>query len=192
MLPIDLSSPLLRLDQLTPADAEHVFRYCQDPLFERYLTVPWPYARSDADSFISGYAPGGWESDSEYTWALRGPDARELLGVIGLRLPNRSTGSIGFWLGAKHRGQSFMPEAQRLVFDWAFAHDVVDAIHWECKLGNIASARAAWKSGFTFNGVAPSTAPFRDGSHPRSWQGRLCASDDRQPKAGWPAEVLAG
>ena len=192
MLPIDLSSPLLRLDQLAPADAERMFRYCQDPLFERYLTVPWPYARSDADSFISGYVPGGWESDSEYTWALRGPDAPELLGVIGLRLPNRPIGSIGFWLGAMHRGQGFMPEAQRLVADWAFASGVVDSIHWECKLGNIASARAAWKSGFTFNGVAPSTAPFRDGSHPRSWQGRLCASDDRQPKAGWPAEVLAG
>ena len=190
MLPIDLSSPLLRLDQLVPADAEHVFRYCQDPLFERYLTVPWPYARSDADSFISGYVPGGWESDSEYTWALRGPDAPELLGVIGLRLPS---GSIGFWLGAPHRGHGYMVEAQRLVFDWAFDHDVVDAIHWECLLGNMASARAARKAGFTFTGEAPSSAPYRDGSHPASWQGWVLPADDRQPTAaGWPAEVLAG
>ena len=189
MLPIDLSSPLLRLDQLVPADAEHVFRYCQDPLFERYLTVPWPYARSDADSVISGYVPGGWESDSEYTWALRGPDAPELLGVIGLRLPS---GSIGFWLGAPHRGHGYMVEAQRLVFDWAFAHDVVEAIHWECLLGNIASARAARKAGFAFTGDASSVAVYRDGTQPMSWQGWLRAADDRHPKAGWPAEVLAG
>ncbi len=189
MLPIKLSSPLVRLDQPVPADAELMFSYCQDPLFERYLTVPWPYERAHADGFISSYIPGGWASDGEYTWALRAPDAPELLGVICLRLPS---GSIGFWLGAPHRGHGYMVEAQRLVFDWAFANDVVDAIHWECLIGNIASARAARKAGFTFTDESPSSAQHRDGSHPRSWQGWLGAADDRHPKAGWPADVLTG
>lgn len=189
MLPVTLSSPRLRLDQLLETDAERVYEYCQDPIFERYLHIPWPYRRSDADSFISGYIPSAWASDAEYAWAMREPASGELLGVIGLRLPSAS---IGYWLGAPHRGRGYMPEAQRLVIDWAFANDVVDAISWQCLAGNLASARTARKAGFTFVGVGPAIQPHRDGTYPPSWHALLRRADTRDPKDGWPAEVPAG
>ena len=179
----------LRLDQLLPSDAERVHEYCQDPLFERYLHIPWPYRRSDADSFISGYAPGAWASDSEYVWAVRDAGTGELLGVISLRLPSAS---IGYWLGAPHRGRGVIPEAQRLVIDWAFDNAVVDAISWQCLAGNIASARTARKAGFTFTGVGPAIQAHRDGTYPPSWHAVLRSTDAREPKAGWPDEVPAG
>jgi RimJ/RimL family protein N-acetyltransferase len=187
MKPVDLDSPLVRLDQPVLGDAKAMYEYCQDPLFERFLTVPWPYNLSDAETFISRYIPGAWKTDQEYAWALRASGQPELLGVIGLRLPS---GSIGFWLGSPHRGNGYIAEALRMVADWAFAEGIVDAIHWECLVGNIASARVARKSGFTFTGQGPSVAPYRDGSHPLSWQGWLKASDDRSVKDGWPAEVI--
>jgi RimJ/RimL family protein N-acetyltransferase len=187
MQPVDLSSPLVRLTQPVLADANLMYEYCQDPLFERFLTVPWPYNASDAETFISRYIPGAWKSDEEYTWALRGPSSPDLQGVISLRIDKSS---IGFWLGAPHRGRGVMPEAQRLVADWAFGAGVVHAIYWECLAGNVASARVARKAGFTYTGTGPSVAAYRDGSHPLSWQGWLRASDDRLPKDGWPAEVL--
>ncbi|TFD54204.1 N-acetyltransferase [Cryobacterium frigoriphilum] len=199
MLPVTLSSELLRLDAPVPADAARVFEYCQDPSFERYLTVPWPYLVEHAEGFLAEYVPGGWASDREYTWALRAPDTADLLGVIGLRLLGPSVdehagvlqlGSVGFWLGAPFRGQGLIGEAQRLVFDWAFETGLVGAIHWECIVGNTASARAAWKAGFTHTGVGPSVAAYRDGTHPLSWQGQLRADDDRTPRRGWPAEAL--
>lgn len=109
-----------------------------------------------------------------------------MLGVISLRLPSRS---IGFWLGAEYRGHGYMPEALRLVADWAFGTGVADSIHWECLLGNIASARVARKAGFTFTGEAPSVGAYRDGTHPASWQGWLHAADSRDPKPAWPAAV---
>ena len=189
MRPVTLSSARLRLDQLLPADAEIVYEYCQDPLFERYLHIPWPYRRSDAESFISGYAPGAWASDAEYVWAVRAAEDGELLGVIGLRLPSAS---IGYWLGAPHRGRGIMPEAQRLVIDWAFDTAVVDAISWQCLAGNIASARTARKAGFTFTGVGPAIQAHRDGTYPSSWHAVLRSTDAREPKAGWPDEVPAG
>ena len=189
MKPVTLSSPLLRLDQLLPADAERVYEYCQDPIFERYLHIPWPYQRSDADSFVSGYMPAAWASDTEYTWAVRDPDTAELLGVIGLRLPSAS---IGYWLGAPHRGHGHIPEAQRLVIEWAFANQVVDTISWQCLEGNMASARTARKAGFTFTGLGVAIQAHRDGSYPPSWHAVLRASDTREPKDGWPIEESAG
>lgn len=183
------SSGRLRLDQLLPSDVERVYEYCQDPLFEQYLHIPWPYRRSDAESFISGYVTGAWASDSEYTWAVRSANADELFGVIGLRLPSAS---IGYWLGAPHRGRGIMPEAQRLVIDWAFTNGVVGAISWQCLEGNIASARTARKAGFTFTGVGPAIRAHRDGSYPPSWHAVLRSTDTREPKDGWPGEVPAG
>ncbi|WP_157509390.1 GNAT family N-acetyltransferase [Glaciibacter superstes] len=188
MKPVELSSPLLRLDQPVAADSKLMFEYCQDPLFERFLTVPWPYNATDAETFISRYIPSAWKSKDEYTWALRAVDKPDLLGIISLQ---PGSGSIGFWLGAPHRGNGYVPEALRLVADWAFSTDVVDAIHWECLVGNIASARVARKAGFIFQGQAPSMSPYRDGSHPISWQGRLRTVDDRSPKDDWPDEVVA-
>jgi RimJ/RimL family protein N-acetyltransferase len=184
MRPIPLHSAVLRLDQPVLADAPRMFEYCQDPVFERFLTVPWPYNESDAETFISRYIPGAWRSDEEYTWALRA--GGQFLGVISLRVP---TGSIGFWLGAQHRGHGYMPEAVRLVADWAFENHIVEFLQWECLVGNQASARVARKAGFTFTGTGASVAPYRDGSHPLSWQALLRSDDDRAPKPGWPPDV---
>lgn len=188
MQPSELASSMLRLDQPTADDAALMFEFCQDPVFERFLTVPWPYNHSDAETFVNLLIPNGWKSDTEYTWALRAPDTGEFLGVICLRL---QTGSIGFWLGAPHRGRGYMPEALRLVSEWAFSNGIVRAIHWECLVGNAPSARVAQKAGFTFTGEAPSIAPYRDGSHPASWQGWLYDDSDGSVQPGWPSEVLA-
>jgi len=211
MRPVELTSPTVHLDQPSLEDADRVFEYCQDPLFEGYLAaMPWPYRLEDATGFLSGHVPSGWADDSEYTWALRAPVApaaapgvpaaprSPLLGVISLSLPPRRaagtgarTGSIGFWLGAPHRGQGLMVEAERLVLDWAFSVDLLDAVHWECVAGNLGSARAARKAGFSFTTEAPARPAYRDGSHPMSWHGILHATDDRTPRPGWPAAVMA-
>ena len=204
MLPVELSSPLLRLDAPRPDDAERVFVHCQDPVMPRYLArLPSPYRLEDATDFVSGYVPAAWAGDQEYTWAVRGPDSPELLGVISLSAPARPdaaaqsatrgparTSSIGFWLGAAHRGQGLMVEAERLVLDWGFGTGLCDTVHWECVAGNLASARAARKAGFRYTGQGPAGIAYRDGTHPLSWMGALHAADDRTPTAGWPAEVV--
>ena len=188
MQPLTLRTDRLVLDQPRDGDVDAITEYCQDPLFERYLTVPWPYEREHAVSFVSDYIPAGWSNDSEATWALRTTEGDLLLGVVSIRFEHND---LGFWIGYPHRGRGYMPEAVAAVCDWAFER-AGDArfIVWECAAGNVASARVARKSGFRFAGTAPLRIPARDGSYPLGWHGSL-APGIRSVHGGWPAIVTS-
>jgi RimJ/RimL family protein N-acetyltransferase len=71
MKPFVLDTSRLRLDSPVASDRARVIEHCQDPAFERYLTLPWPYTGKDADFFLGEMVPTGWDTDTEYTWALR-------------------------------------------------------------------------------------------------------------------------
>ena len=181
MEPVTLTTARLHLDQPTPADRDLIVEYCRDPLFERFMTLPWPYEPRNADFFIDELVPRGWVTDVEFTWALREEWGGPLLGVVGYR---ETTRDIGYWLGRPHRGQGFMTEAVIAATDWLFGRSR-EPIAWECVVGNVASVSVARKAGFRYTGEWPTSLPFRDGSTPLSWHGELHA-DDRSIKPGWP------
>jgi RimJ/RimL family protein N-acetyltransferase len=182
MIPVVLRSERLVLDQPTERDIPRITEYCQDPLFERYLTTPWPYTEEHARGFVSEFVPSGWETETEFTWAIRTADGGPLLGVVGHRT---ARSDIGFWLGAAHRGHGVMPEAVNAVVGWAFGRGA-ERIAWECIVGNTASATVARKCGFRFTGVGPAGHPGRDGQPVDAWHGELAATDDGSEKDGWP------
>ena len=176
MEPAILRTDRLVLDLPTAADRALVVEYCRDPLFERFMTLPWPYQPSDADFFLEKLVPEGWASGREPTWALR-LDGR-FMGAIGWRAHGSS---LGFWLGRPHRGNGYMTEAVSAVCDWLFAAGVADIVNWECLLGNAASEGVARAAGFAITGEAPSTIAFRDGSYPMALHGFI--SKDLAPAA---------
>jgi RimJ/RimL family protein N-acetyltransferase len=182
MIAQELSSERLLLDQPTAADIPLITEYCQDALFERFMTLPWPYERKHAEYFVNELVPNGWATDAEYTWAVREAAGGELLGVIGARTTARD---LGYWLGTPHREQGYMTEAVSCVVTWLFGLGW-NLLSWECVEGNRASASVARKNGFRFTGTAPSHGAFRDGSHPASWHGLLGSTDERTEKPGWP------
>jgi RimJ/RimL family protein N-acetyltransferase len=183
MKPVTLRSARLVLDQPGDADVDAITAYCRDPLFERYLTTPWPYEREHAVGFLENVVAPGWAEDREYTWALRREEGGPLAGMIGWR-SERS--DVGFWLGADHRGHGLMAEALSVVADWLFAQDV-PVIRWECLVGNAASAATARAVGFRYTGEAPVDVPARDGSRPPGWHAELTPISPRMPRPGWPA-----
>ena len=180
--PVELRGARLVLSAPTPSDIPAVTEYCQDPVFEHVMPLPWPYRRSDAEFFVNEHVPRGWADDTEYTWALRRTVDAPLLGVVGWRA---ASSDLGYWLGAPHRGQGLMPEAVTLVVDWLFDHGV-ERVGWECVIGNSASLSVARSVGFRFTGEAPTGVPARDGSLPPAWHAELAANDTRAPKPGWP------
>ena len=181
----DLRSSRLWLSPPTADDIGAIVRYCQDPLFEQFLTTPWPYTHRDAVFFVDEVVAGRWTTGEEFTWGIRAPDGA-LLGMIGWR----TRGDVGYWLGEEHRGRGYMVEALTTVCDWVFADagtgDGAEIVEWETSLGNLASARVARAAGFRYTGVAPHIVPERDGSHPDGWHAVLRREDDREVKYGWP------
>jgi RimJ/RimL family protein N-acetyltransferase len=180
MKPVTLSSARLVLDQPTLDDVDLIATYCSDPLFEKYMTTPWPYTLADAIGFVERYVVDGWQSGREYTWAIRHDG--EFAGIVGYRT---GRGDVGFWVGAPHRGKGYMTEAVSAVADWLFSQGT-SSIEWFCVAGNQASAAVARKCGFTYTGERPSPYAHRGRGDIAAWFGTLAASDSRSEKPGWP------
>lgn len=181
---LHLTAPGLALTELRESDIDLITAYCQDPVFERFLTTPWPYERAHAEFFVREYAAGGWQRGDEATWAIRETPDGELLGAIGVRRPS---GSVGYWLGAPHRGRGLMTATLETVADAAFAPDglALDRLTWECAIGNIASAALARSVGFRYDGEGPGEVPGRDGEPVLSWLGSMTPLD-RGVRHEWP------
>lgn len=184
MEPFSLHPDGLLLDQLTGADLQLIALYCSDPVFEQFMTTPWPYSLADAESFVGEYVPAAWANGSEWTWAIRRGAGGELLGVISLRLPS---GMIGFWLGAPHRGSGIMSAATEAVVGAAFTRTPLQAVKWEAHVGNIASLRTAQRAGFSYTGEHPGAILGRDGNAVQSWTAEIQHSSRDSQALEWPA-----
>ncbi|WP_423918573.1 GNAT family N-acetyltransferase [Frigoribacterium sp. 2-23] len=184
MRPFVLESSGLRLEVPGTADIPAIVEACSDPDVVRFTTVPTPYHRGDAEFFLSQIVDFGWSTGREYTWGVREPGSSLLLGMVSLRLRAHD---IGFWLAPQARGRGLMSRAVTLVADWAFTEGGLPDVLWEGYVGNDGSAAVARRAGFTYTGVGPGLHPGRDGGRPSCWKARLLSTDDRTPRAGWPA-----
>lgn len=185
-----LRSKRLVLSAPTLADVDLIAEYCRDPLFERFVTTPWPYTRRDARRFVERYVPAGWLDGTEYTWAVRPGFGGELLGILGYRV---EPAEVGFWLGAPNRGHGYMSEAVFALIEWLDSGVAVcpERIHWACVEQNLASAAVARATGFEFDGFEE-----RDqrGVPTRHWAGSravhpaaVSAAASAAALATWPA-----
>ena len=87
MQPVTLETERLVLDELRESDAQTMYEYCQDPDFERFLTIPWPYTLANARWFITEHAPVGWAEGSDLIWAIRDREGQFLHDrLLGTRL----------------------------------------------------------------------------------------------------------
>ena len=118
MKPFSLRTERLILNELRPADARTVAQFCADPIFEHFMSTPWPYELRHAMGSIEEIAPKGWENGTEWTWAMRLEPEGDVLGVVSIR-PGLA-GMVGYWLGTPHRGHGFMSEATSAVIDEFF------------------------------------------------------------------------
>jgi RimJ/RimL family protein N-acetyltransferase len=191
MRPVTIRTARLVLDLPTNADAELVTRYCQDPLFERYLTTPWPYSRADAEAFLGTYVPESWASGVELTWAIRREPGGPMLGMIGVR---ETQHEVGFWLGAEHRGAGLMSEAATAVAEWTLGGGIRSAntVFWRAVEGNLASAKVARAAGFRRIEPENATVPTRDGGTLPAWYAVRETTVDPRAHASWDLILQGG
>ncbi|QEW00689.1 GNAT family N-acetyltransferase [Microbacterium caowuchunii] len=187
MDPVTLRTARLELSPPTRDDIDAIHDACQDADIQRYTTVPSPYTRDDAESFIDRVAEQ-WQEGVHLTWGIHQDGL--LVGTVGLyRMDRAGTGAaeIGYWVAPGARGHGVLSEAANAVLDWGFSAAGPDLarVEWRAVVGNVASARGARSVGFRYEGTLRQA--IRNGSGVRSdaWIGGILPADPRTP-VRWP------
>jgi RimJ/RimL family protein N-acetyltransferase len=168
-------------------DIDRIAQLCGDAAIAAWTTVPQPYKRADAESFVLGAVTRGWAHGTSCTWGIRRELRGGLVGMVGLDGIGDGEAEIGFWLAPEARGHGSMSEAVSLVIDYGFAPDGLglERIVWHAFVGNAASASVARRAGFQFEGTRRLGGAQR-GRRLDDWQASLISTDPRRPADDWP------
>src|SRR5437660_5284568 len=85
MEPVTLRTERLLLRPFTSADADAVYRACQDADIQFYTPVPTPYRREDAEEFVAETSPKGWAEDTDFILGAFRGDNGALVGSFDLQ-----------------------------------------------------------------------------------------------------------
>lgn len=169
------------------SDVDEIIVQCTDPDSIRWTTVPTPYDRAMAESYVTTTVPGGWETRKDLNFAIEAehPDGvRKFSGSIALRPMEEGQAELAFGLHPAVRGHGVCSRAAKLILDWGFTQADIDVVVWFAYVGNWGSWRVAWANGFTFHGTVKQALTQR-GERRDSWFGSLRADDTREPKHKW-------
>lgn len=183
----------LRAHRLEDADA--VVEQCVDAVSLQWTTVPVGYTRAMAVDWVTTSVPQSWESGSERVFALETthPDGRRRFsGSLSLRDEGSRRAELAFGAHPAVRGRGVMTRAVNLLLDYGFSDWRLETVIWRANVGNFASRRVAWKTGFTFGGMIPRWLPQR-GEYLDGWEATLHRTDARVPTTSWlDVPVLEG
>jgi RimJ/RimL family protein N-acetyltransferase len=191
MEPIELAADGLLLRAWRDTDAEAVYQACQDPLIQRFTTVPVPYLREHAQRFVTEQTDAGWAAGTSALLGIFDAGSGELLGshgLVRLDLPDRSA-ELGLWIVPAARGRSVAERATRAVAHWAFEVLRLRLLTWWAVVGNQASKLVAQRVGFSFDGASRAALHERDGGLVDGWRGTLLPGEVRDTS---PADLAPG
>ncbi len=181
MDPVTLTTERLLLRTVDARDTDTVYAAAQDPEIQRWTTIPSPYLREHAVSFVEHAVPEGWVNASMFTFGVFLPSG-VLTGMLGITMRSLGTAEIGFWTAKEHRRNGYITEATRVASRWAFTALGVDRLEWRAEVGNTASRSVAENTGFTVEGTLRS-ALNNNGTLRDCWVGSLLPSDLSLPSA---------
>jgi RimJ/RimL family protein N-acetyltransferase len=194
MEPIELTTDGLLLRAWRADDADAVFRACQDPLIQRWTTVPVPYTREHAEQFVGDYTTTRWAGETAAPLGVFDARTGDLLGAHGMVDLDRAngTGELGTWVAPWARGRGVAERASRAVAHWAFEVLRLRRLLWRAEVGNHGSKLIAERIGFTFDGVVRAALPRRDGFLVDGWYGVALPGEIRDTPAAWLAPGAPG
>jgi RimJ/RimL family protein N-acetyltransferase len=178
--------PVLRGDGVTlrahrADDAPEIVAQCQDPLTQRWTTVPVPYGTDSAREFLLE-CRRRWAEGSAFAFAIE-VDER-FAGTVDLRRQGASALTVGFGLAPWARGRGVAARALRVALAWAFDALEPEVVLWSAIAGNWASRRVAWSVGFRVEGTVRGLEEQR-GIRLDGWIGSVRRGEPLSPAHPW-------
>jgi ribosomal-protein-alanine N-acetyltransferase len=171
MLPDRIETERLCLRPVALEDVGDILAYATNVEWARYLPVPQPYTRSDAEEFVASQILLDREQTPSWGIVLDGV----VIGGINLRMDFENHAcELGYGVAREHWGQGFATEAARAVIDVAFQSlPDLNKVRAMADLRNVASQRVMEKVGMTREGVLRQNRLFRGEYVDEVWCGLL-------------------
>lgn len=179
MEPVELTDGVVVLRPLVLDDVDVITEACQDPVTQRWTTVPVPYTRDHSVDFVSNHTADspGWAEGTNPLWAVCLTGDRRYGGALDLRLDSEGQAEVGYALAPWLRGHGHMQRALRLACRWAFDEVGLARVVWYAHVGNDPSRRTAEAVGFrVLDGVLRQALVAREVRHD-AWVGDLLPGD---------------
>jgi RimJ/RimL family protein N-acetyltransferase len=173
----------IRLRAPEPTDVPEIVTACRDPETVRWVDLPDPYRTSDAEGFVTGYAPTLWAGGDGAVFTIA--DHRDrYAGTIALRLSpaDPAVADVGVLVAPHARGRGHCAAALAAVCAWGCTSLGLARIEWKAQVGNLASRRAAERAGFVIEGVARGGLSHR-GTRRDAWLGAFVPGYDEAGSA---------
>ncbi|HWG24420.1 GNAT family protein [Actinospica sp.] len=175
---VTLRTARLLLRPWGEADIDAITAVCQDAEIQRYVPIPAPYSRADAEVFVRRVLPKGRAAGTDVVFGAF--DAERALPVASVGLhrikdldaPCGGVGEIGYWAAPDARGLGYTAEAVREVCRWGFDELGLARVEWLAIAGNEASWHVVEKLGFVREGTLRSHSIQR-GVREDIWIGSL-------------------
>lgn len=164
------------------SDIDAITLACQDRDIQRYVPIPSPYSRTDAEVFVREVLPQGRAEGTDVVFGAFDAETGLAAGSVGLHrirhleAPCGGSAEIGYWAVPTARGLGYTTEAVREVCRWGFAEQGLARIEWIAIAGNEASWRVVEKLGFNREGTLRSYLIHR-GVREDVWIGSLLRTE---------------
>ncbi|MFL5800931.1 MAG: GNAT family N-acetyltransferase [Roseiflexaceae bacterium] len=148
-----LETERLILRQITPDDAEDIFRIYADPQVMRYWSSAPMRSIDQAHRKIAG-AAAAFHAREGIRWAITRKGSSRLIGSCGhwRLIKEHSRSEIGYELAPEYWGQGIMPEAVGAILRFGFERMGLHSVEAQIEPNNQGSRRVLEKLGFVQEG----------------------------------------
>lgn len=143
-MPEEIATPRLRLRPYRWQDIDDVMAYATDEAWARFLPVPWPYTRRDAEQFLATQVL--LDPAREARWAIV-LDGAVVGGVNLRRAPEHRLAELGYALARGVWGRGLATEAARELLRLAFDELGLHRVTARCDPRNVPSYRVMERLG---------------------------------------------
>src|SRR5262249_4106861 len=116
---LELTGERLVLRRWRPDDAERVHAIMQDGSMHEFTAFPRPYARADAEQFVTELGHEGRADGTGFGCAVAERSGGRLVGSAALRLVGDP--ELGYWVTPDARGHGYAAEASDVLSRWGFS-----------------------------------------------------------------------